>query len=122
MEAALQPLLARILGDTSFAVHVHQGKQDLLGRLESRLRGYARWLPADWRVIVLVDRDNDNCEKLRGKLEDISLSSGLTTRKTRSGEDYTVVTRLAIEELEAWVLRGLERRTKSLSKGVQDHS
>ena len=26
--------------------------------LEPRLRGYARWLPEDWRIVVMVDRDD----------------------------------------------------------------
>jgi len=62
MEAFLRALLPRLLPqDRSFEVHPFQGKNDLLGKLESRLRGYAAWIPADWRIVVVVDRDDQDC-------------------------------------------------------------
>ena len=52
MEAFLRGLLPRILPqDRSFAIHPFQGKQDLLGKLEPRLRAYASWLPQDRRSL-----------------------------------------------------------------------
>ncbi|MEJ7893693.1 MAG: DUF4276 family protein [Solirubrobacteraceae bacterium] len=42
MEAALDELLPRIVPGHSFKVHVHQGKSDLLRKVEQRLRAYAR--------------------------------------------------------------------------------
>ncbi len=66
MEAFLRILLPRLLPeDRSFEVHAFQGKSDLLGKLQDRLRGYARWLPEDWRIIVVVDRDDDECLALK---------------------------------------------------------
>lgn len=62
MEAFLGALLPRLLpADRSFLLHPFQGKTDLLGKLQDRLRGYAGWLPDDWRVVVVVDRDDDDC-------------------------------------------------------------
>ena len=50
MEAFLRALLPRLLpAGRTFEVHAFQGKPDLLGKLEARLRGYAGWLPVDWR-------------------------------------------------------------------------
>jgi hypothetical protein len=59
MEAFLRALLPRMLpAGHTFEVHPFQGKDDLLGKLKARLRGYAQWLPEDWRIVVVVDRDD----------------------------------------------------------------
>jgi hypothetical protein len=103
MEAFLRALLPRLLPKgTSFEVHAFQGKDDLLGKLEPRLRGYADWLPAQWRVIVLVDRDDDNCAELKQRMENAALRARLRSRTQRGNAVWQVVTRIAIEELEAW--------------------
>ena len=66
MEAFLGALLPRLLPqDRTFVVHPFQGKSDLLAKLESRLRGYATWMPADWRIVVVVDRDDEDCLVLK---------------------------------------------------------
>ncbi len=102
MEAFLRGLLPRLLPEgCSFAIHAFQGKMDLLARFEERLRGYAAWLPPDWRIVVVVDRDQDDCHALKEHLEAAAEAAGLTTRR-RSVATWQVVTRLAIEELEAW--------------------
>lgn len=103
MEAFLRVLLPRLLPeDRTFEVHPFQGKSDLLTRLEPRLRGYATWLPPDWRIIVVVDRDDEDCRALKRRLEEIAHRSGLTTRSRASAGRWQLVNRLAIEELEAW--------------------
>ena len=69
MEAFLRVLLPRLLPrDRSFGVRVFQGKHDLLRKLESRLRGYAKWLPDGHRIFVMVDRDDDDCHELKRNL------------------------------------------------------
>ena len=61
MEAFLQELLPRVLPEgCEFEFRVFQGKQDLLRKLEKRLLGYRDWLPAECRLVVAVDRDNDD--------------------------------------------------------------
>ena len=102
MEAALRTLLPRLLGELSFQVYPYQGKLDLLKRLPDRLRGYAAWLPLDHRIVVVVDRDDDDCRELKQRLEQIATGAGLQTRSQAGGPTYQVVNRLAIEELEAW--------------------
>lgn len=102
MEAFLRGLVPRLLPpDRTFQVHPFQGKQDLLGRLEARLRGYAAWLPAEWRIVVVVDRDDDDCRQLKQQLEQIADNAKLRTR-SRSATSWQLVNRIAIEELEAW--------------------
>ncbi|WP_095986405.1 DUF4276 family protein [Cystobacter fuscus] len=101
MEAFLRLVLPRMLGDTSFEVYTHQCKDELLMRLPERLRGYASWLPETWRIVVVVDRDDD-CVALKCELERLALEAGLSTRSSPKQKGYSVVNRVAIEELEAW--------------------
>jgi hypothetical protein len=102
MEAFLGAWLPRHLPESvEFDVRVFQGKQDLLGKLEARLRGYSRWLPDSWRIVILIDRDGDDCFGLKADLEDKARRAGFATRRSRP-DDWRVVTCLAIEELEAW--------------------
>lgn len=103
MEAFLRALLPRILPpDRTFEVHPFQGKGDLLGKLEPRLRGYAAWLPDDWRIVVVVDRDDEDCRVLRRQLESIARCAGLRPRTHTGNAPWQLVNRIAIEELEAW--------------------
>jgi hypothetical protein len=102
MEAALRELLPRVLGALTFNVYPHSGKRDLLSKLPERLRAYARWLPDGYRIVVVMDRDDDDCGKLKGRLEEAAKGAGLTTRSAARGMKYQVINRLAIEELEAW--------------------
>jgi hypothetical protein len=102
MEAFLRELLPRMLGnEASFEVYPFQCKDDLLAKLPNRLRGYCSWLPADWRIVVLVDRDDEDCIKLKQKLDKIVIREGLRTR-SNDAANWQVVNRIAIEELEAW--------------------
>ncbi|MFO1307288.1 MAG: DUF4276 family protein [Burkholderiales bacterium] len=103
MEAFLRALLPRLLPqDRTFEVHPFQGKNDLLGKLEPRLRAYAAWLPADWRIVVVVDRDDEDCRALKRQLESIARRATLRTRGRSGGAPWQLVNRIAIEELEAW--------------------
>ncbi len=103
MEAFLRELLPRIIpADRTFNIHAFQGKPDLLGKLESRLRGYAHWLPDDWRLIVVVDRDEDECRQLKRRMEAMAATAGLKSRSQAQGHRWQIVNRIAVEELEAW--------------------
>lgn len=103
LEAFLQTLLPRVLGaNRTFRVHPFQGKQDLLNKLGARLRAYSRWLPEHWRLIVLIDRDDEDCRKLKATLEQEASDAGLLSRSRAGAGHWQVVNRLAIEELEAW--------------------
>jgi hypothetical protein len=101
-EMFLSAILPKILGtEISFVIRTFQGKADLLGKLGSRLRGYARSLsPAD-RILVLVDRDNDDCKVLKARLEQEAAAARMATR-TVAPDAWRVVNRIAMEELEAW--------------------
>ena len=107
---ALKLLVPKIIGDRlSFDTHTFQGKNDLLECLPARLRAYAKWLPRDWRIVVLLDRDRDACLKLKTKLERIATDAGLATRTSPSRTNKVqVLNRIAIEELEAWFFGDVE--------------
>ena len=98
MEAFLQELIPRIHPDCD--IRLFQGKEDLMANLRKRLRAYGAWLPRDWRIIVMVDRDNSDCHALKAQLEMAAASSHLRTRS--GGVCWQVVNRIVIEELEAW--------------------
>lgn len=94
-KAALQCLLPRILGESlTFEIYDHGCKQELLARLPDRLRGYVRWLPDNWRIIVVVDKDQDDFDGLVGRLEEVACAAGVSVGR--------VFFCLAVEELEAW--------------------
>ena len=102
MEAFLRALLPRLLPqDCDFVIHPVQGKQDLLKKIGARLQGYAAWLPEDWRIVVVVDRDDEDCIQLKRKLERFAAQAGLRTRRN-ARSCWQLVNRIAIEELEAW--------------------
>jgi hypothetical protein len=102
MEAALRLIVPKIIGDLSFDVYPYQCKEDLLDKLPARLKGYAAWMPEGYRIVVIVDRDDDDCEELKQQLEKVAREAGLITRTQAKGQAYQVVNRLAIEELEDW--------------------
>ncbi len=101
METFLWALLPRLLDEVHFEIRAFQCKDDLLAKLPQRLRGYT-WYPEDYRIVVIVDRDDDDCHQLKHTLEQHAISVGLPTRTQRRGKHFTVINRIAIEELEAW--------------------
>jgi hypothetical protein len=102
-EAALLNLLPKIVGNrATWAIHPFGGKMDLLCKLPSRLRAYARWMPSDRRLVVLVDEDRQDCRRLKRKLEEAAWNARLGTPAHPLDGRWTVINRMAIEELEAW--------------------
>ena len=102
MEVVLQALLDKLLTTTTFAIHNYNGKDRLLRRLGGRLRGYRNWLQQDWLIVVIVDRDDDDCLVLKRTLENICRDADFGTCTTPRRGKIEVVNRIVIEELEAW--------------------
>ncbi len=103
MEAFLDRILPRMLPEGSTAaIRTFNGKPDLFRKIGSRLRGYRKWLPEHYRIVVLVDRDEDDCKVLKCALERAAVEAGLITRKEAGGGSWQVANRIVIEELEAW--------------------
>ena len=103
-EQVLRVMLPRIVADVEFDVWVFQGKPDLLRKLPDRLKGYAPWIgSADTCLVVLVDRDDEDCLSLKARLEQMVADAGLSTISSAStARRVDVVNRIAVEELEAW--------------------
>lgn len=103
MELVLEALLPTLLGDIELQIIRFQCKDDLLRNAPVRLQGYAAWLPENWRILVLVDRDDDDCAQLKARLETMAADAGLLTKtQAKPGQRFQVANRIAIEELEAW--------------------
>jgi hypothetical protein len=102
-EAALNLIMPRLLPQSDVQIIRFQGKQDLLQNLLARLRGLKSWLPDNWLLLVLVDRDRDDCKNLKQQLETIAKQAGLVSKSAvRRGSRFQVVNRIVIEELESW--------------------
>jgi len=104
MEAALQHLLPRLLRKGVRAdLRQFQCKSELLKQLPQRLAGYAQWLPDTAALLVVVDRDDEDCLALKAQLDDMARAAGLVPRSDAApGGRFQVINRIAIEELEAW--------------------
>ena len=109
-EEALKCILPKILsGNVGYGLHVFGGKDNLLKELPKRLKGYRRWIPDDWRIIVLIDEDRKDCLQMKEKLEKAAREAGLRTKSSTTSEgNFQVVNRLAVEELEAWFFGDIE--------------
>ena len=108
-KVALDLLLPRVIpAGATFVVHAFEGRARLLARLEQRLRGYRFYSP-NTRILVLVDRDDDDCRALKARLEQTARASGMPTLSTPEGGTAAsgrirVCNRIVCEELEAWFL------------------
>lgn len=103
MKEFLEVLLQRLLPvDRTFSIYSFRGKQDLLKELPPRLHSYRHWLPPDWRLVVMVDQNGDDCRELKEQLEQKVAEAGLTTRTQAGARSWQVVNRIVIKELEAW--------------------
>ena len=115
-EAALINLIPQILDafDFDFEIYPFNGKHALLKKLPDRLRTYRHWPDEEWRVIVLVDRDDSDCYELKQQLENISEAAGLKTlTNSKNKKQFQVMNRIAIEELEAWFFGDNEAMRKA---------
>lgn len=110
MKEVLARLIPRIVGDeVEFNIRVKEGKDDLLKRLSGILKGYRPWLPNDWVIVVLVDRNGGDCLALKQQLEKIAHEAGLITKSAaKKGEPFQVLNRIIVEELEAWFFGDVE--------------
>ncbi|WP_333354940.1 DUF4276 family protein [Microcoleus sp. N3A4] len=104
LESALTQLLPKILPPTvSSKIHAFRGKRDLLANLPNRLKGYQAWLPPDWKIVILIDEDREDCLNLKKQLEDIARLARLITKSScQRDKSFQVLNLIVVEELEAW--------------------
>ncbi len=107
-DEALRHWLPRLLQGRARAKVINLGsKYKLLKVLEDRLRAYRARIDKgeDLRIMVLVDRDADDCVQLKAKLEQAAAAAELPTKSQPDGHDrFRVVNRIVIEELESWFI------------------
>lgn len=107
-EEALRHLLPKLLKNRARAKVINLGsKYKLLKALPERLAAYAQRIAGgeSLRVVVLVDRDDDDCEQLKAKLESMAAAAGLPTKSApAAGRPFVVLNRIVIEELESWFI------------------
>ena len=89
----------------TYQTHAFQGKQELLAQLPMQLKAYAKWIPDHFRIVILVDEDRQDCTGIKTLLEKMCRDAGLGTL-TAPGSGARVANRIAVEELEAWMLGG----------------
>jgi hypothetical protein len=105
MAVTLFELAPRLLaGRAAFNVINYGDKRRMLRELPVRLHGYAqRMVSEDIRLLVLVDRDDEDCHDLKARLEAFAARAGLPTKTSCGGGcPFRVVNRIVVEELEAW--------------------
>lgn len=120
-EEALRHLLPDLLKDRARAKVINLGsKYKLLKVLPGRLAAYHQRIAngEPLRIVVLVDRDDDDCEKLKAELEKMAAAAGLPTKSSPDAEGrFVVLNRIVIEELESWFIgdpEALRKAFKSL--------
>lgn len=122
-EVFIEHLAPKLLENgTTFRCHPFGGKQNLLKNLPDRLKGL-RWIPEDWRIVVLVDEDREDCGRLKAKLERFASDAAFATRsRPAKGGGFTVLNRIAVEELEAWYFGDLAAIQKAYPRFRQAHA
>jgi Domain of unknown function (DUF4276) len=102
MAAALRGLLPKLIGLATYEIYPHRGRADLLRKLPERLRTYRQTLQPGQLVMVLIDRDSNDCLRVKAQLEQAATAAGLITRSNAAGRAFMVLNRIAVEELESW--------------------
>jgi hypothetical protein len=107
-EEALKHLLPRIVGGRAQWKLINLGsKYKLLKALPQRLAAYRQRTAngENLRVVVLVDRDNDDCTVLKRRLEEMARQAALATKSAPTVDGrFLVLNRIVIEELESWFI------------------
>lgn len=118
-EEALKSLLPKLIkGRSRYKIINFGSKSKLLKVLSQRLAAYGDRINKgeNLRIIVLVDRDDDDCKKLKNQLETIAQQKGLSTKsKPNSEGKFLVLNRIVIEELESWFIGDPEALRKAFS-------
>jgi len=111
MESVVQSLLSRLVSidqEHTWTTHPHYGKQDLLKKLQKTLNAYARWIPEDYRIVIILDQDRDDCIALKEDILSLCRRAGL--------DDRRVLVRIVVVMLEAWFLGDIEALEKAFPK------
>lgn len=107
-EEALRHVLPKLVRGRARWKLINLGsKYKLLKALPDRLAAYRDRIERGepLRVVVLVDRDADDCAALKRQLEDMARAARLTTKTSPDAQgQFHVVNRIVVEELESWFI------------------
>jgi hypothetical protein len=107
-EEALRHVLPKLVRERARWKLVNLGsKYKLLKVLPDRLAAYRDRIARgeQLRVVILVDRDEDDCAELKRRLEGMAQTAGLMTKTSPDAHgQFHVVNRIAVEELESWFI------------------
>ncbi|MGK7874308.1 MAG: DUF4276 family protein [Xenococcaceae cyanobacterium] len=117
-QEVLTNILPKILDySINFNIHSFRGKTDLLKKLPSRLKGYKAWITDDYKIVIVLDKDREDCIVIKNKLENIVSDAGLITKSAAGlNQPFQVLNRIAIEELEAWFFGDVKAITTAYPK------
>jgi len=122
-EEALRYLLPKMVrGNVRPNIINMRNKDNLLKKLPARLQAYRNRIDKGerLRVVVLVDRDDDDCVRLKVRLETMAREAKLSTKSSPDAKGaFAVLNRIAVEELESWFIgdpAALRKAFPSLSK------
>jgi len=122
-EKVLDNILPQIVtGEHSYRCIRYQGKQDMLKNLPIELKAYAKYITSDYRIVVLIDKDRDDCHVLKNRLDNMAIEAGLITKTNAQHNNFQVVNRISIEEIEAWFFGDADAMRKAyprLSKNFE---
>ena len=99
---ALKNLVPKILVGIPFNIRAFQGKEDLIKNLLAHLKAYKNYIDENCYIVIVIDKDIEDCNVLKDKLEKITQEAGFVSRSKAKEGKYQVINRIAIEELEAW--------------------
>lgn len=116
-EIVLSQIVPKIVGgNTTFKIHDFRGKSNLIKNLHNRMKAYSSMIRSqkDLRIVVLVDKDKEDCKELKQKLEGTVAQAGLSTRSI--SDNFKVLNRIVVEELEAWFFGDIEALRQAYPK------
>lgn len=100
---------------------VFEGKGDLLSRLPELLRAYRHRIAEgeNLRIVILLDQDAEDCLVLKSRLNQYALEAQLVPyNHQQPSRAFHVLSRIAIEELEAWYFGDIQALSTAYPKIV----
>jgi hypothetical protein len=105
MEALLNGILPKIIGNEEYKLIPHEGKNDLLRSIPKKLKC---WTLPNTKFVIVHDQDNNDCVSLKGKISEIC-------RPYKKD----VLIRIVCRELEAWYFGDLEAVEKAYNQDLK---
>jgi hypothetical protein len=122
-EAALYNIIPKIIdtNEHSYQILTHNGRNDLIKKLPSKLKALLETNQPDEKYIILVDRDSNDCKVIKNQLEEIAMDLGIGTKTSpKLDGTFKVVNRIVIEELESWFI-GDQQAVETAFPGINSN-